>query len=171
MHENVAAASLAFLRLRSEPRPIPTHPRSGAQSAANSPEPALEDIMAPLDAVVFTVSATGVPGVAELGLTEQVGASAGIGDTAQVNATEPLNPAGAVTLTLEVAEPPALTIAGVRAEAESEKSRSNVAKTTVSAEPVVTLQVPVPEQPVTPQVVKADPEEALALSVTAVPGG
>ena len=95
MHENVAAASLAVLLLRSEPRPIPTHPRSGAQSAANSPKPALEDIMATLDAVVFTVSTAGVPGVTELGLTEHVGASAGVGVTAQVNTTEPLNPAGA----------------------------------------------------------------------------
>jgi len=149
---------------------VTTNPNSGRQNAKNRPEPPLEDIAAAVGPVVFTVNVAGVPGATELGLIKHVGASAGAGVTAQVNETEPLNPLGAVTLNVDVAEPPGLTAAGVRAEAESEKSKSNVANTTVSAEPVVTLQVPVPEQPVTPQVVKAEPEAALAVSVTAVPG-
>jgi hypothetical protein len=121
-------------------------------------------------AVVLTVSVAGVPGATELGLIKQVGASAGVGVTAQVNETDPANPLAADTVTVEVAEPPALTAAGERADADSEKSRANVAKTTVSAAPVVTLQVPVPEQPATPQLVKAEPVAAAAVSVTAVPG-
>ena len=63
----------------------------------------------------------------------------------------------------------ALTTGGVSAEVETEKSRSKVAKTTVSAEPAVTVQVAVPEQPATPQLVKAEPVAAAAVSVTAVP--
>jgi hypothetical protein len=172
MPTNGAAVNFPFVLLRYEPRPIrvATNPNRGRQSAINSPEPALEDIAAAVVPVVFTVNVAGVPGATELGLIKQVGASAGVGVTAQVNETDPVNPFAAVTLTVEVAEPPGLTEAGVSAEAESEKSRTNVGKTTVSAEPMVTVQVPVPEQPATSQVVKAEPVAAVAVSVTTVPG-
>ena len=169
---SAAAVSFPFLLFGFEPKLTrdTTNPSNGRQIAKNSPELNLADIARAVGAVVFTVSVAGVPTATELGLIEQVGASAGVGDTAQVNAMEPLNPAGAVTFSVEVAEPPALTVAGVSAEAVSEKSKSKVAKTTVSAEPVVTVQVLVPEQPVTPQVVKAEPVAAAAVSVTEVPG-
>jgi hypothetical protein len=61
---------------------------------------------------------------------EHVGASAGAGCTEHESATAPLNPAAAVTFTVEVDEPPGLTAAGVSAKEGSEKSTRNVANTT-----------------------------------------
>jgi hypothetical protein len=105
----------------------------------------------------------------ELGLTEHVGASAGVGVTEQVKATELKNPfASAATLIVEVAEPPALTAAGVSAVAETVKSESNVAPT-VCAEVMVTLHVPVPEQGGATQPTKVEPAGGVAVSVNAVP--
>jgi hypothetical protein len=106
----------------------------------------------------------------ELGLNEHVGASVGVGVTAQVSATELKNPfASAATLIVEVAEPPALTAAGVSAVAETVKSESNVAPT-VCAELMVTLHVPVPEQGGATQPTKVEPAGGVAVSVNVVPG-
>ena len=64
-----------------------------------------------------------------------------MGVTAQVIATELKKPfASAATLIVEVADPPALTAAGVSAVAETVKSESNVAPT-VCAALTVTLHV------------------------------
>ena len=105
----------------------------------------------------------------ELGLIKQVGASAGAGDTAHVRATELKNPpAAGTTFTLEVDDAPGLTAAGVRAVTEREKSESNVAPTD-SAELMVRIQVPAPEQdPLHPT--KLEPAGGVAVSVTMVPG-
>ena len=126
--------------------------------------------MAAVGPVVRTVSVAAVPGVVELGLIEQVGASAGNGVTEQLRATELKNPlAAATTLIVEVDDAPGLTAAGVRAEAESEKSESNVAPT-VWGELTVTLQVPVPEQGGATQPTKLEPAGGVAVSVNIVPG-
>ena len=117
-----------------------------------------------------TVSVAGVPGIAELGLIEHVGASAGVGVTAQVRATELKNPpAAATTFTVEVDDAPGLTAGGVNAEADSEKSESNVAPT-VWSELTVTLQLPVPEQGGATQPTKLEPAGGVAVSVNIVPG-
>ena len=117
-----------------------------------------------------TVSVAGVPGITELGLIEHVGASAGAGVTAQVSATELKNPfAAATTFIVEVDDAPGLSAAGVSAEAETEKSESNVAPT-VCAELMVTLQVPVPEQGGATQPTKLEPAGGVAVSVNIVPG-
>jgi hypothetical protein len=114
----------------------------------------------------------GVPGATELGLTEQVGASAGAGVTAQVKDTEPLKPPTAATVSVEVDEPPALTVAGVSVEAETEKSGASGAKfpNTNWAEFMVRLQAPVPEQGAV-HPVKVLPAAGTAVRVTAVPLG
>jgi hypothetical protein len=118
---------------------------------------------------VRTVSVAGVPGITELGLIEHAGASAGVGVTAHVRATELKNPpAAGTTFIVEVADAPGLTAVGVSAEAESEKSESNVAPT-VCAEVTVTLHVPVPEQGGATQPTKVDPAGGVAVSVNMVP--
>lgn len=105
----------------------------------------------------------------ELGLIEHVGARAGVGDTAQVSATALKNPfAAGTTFTVEVDDAPGLTVVGVSAEAESEKSELNVAPTDW-AELMVRLHVPVPEQPPL-QPTKVEPIAGAAVSVTIVPG-
>jgi hypothetical protein len=132
----------------------------------------LEDLTAALGGVVLTVSVAGVPGITELGLIEQVGARGGAGVTAQVSATELKNPfASAATLIVELAEPPALTAAGVSAVAETVKSELNSAPT-VCAELMVTLHVPVPvpEQGGGTQPTKVEPAGGVAVSVNIVPG-
>ena len=116
-----------------------------------------------------TVSVAAVPGITELGLIEQVGASAGVGVTEQARATELKNPfASATTLIVEVDDAPGLTAAGASAVAESEKSESNVAPT-VWAALTVTLHVPVPEQVGGTQPTKLPPAGAVAVSVNIVP--
>ena len=121
---------------------------------------------------MLTVSVAGVPGAMELGLMEHVGASTGDGCTEQVRATVPLNPFVGARLTVEVDDPPGLTIPGASVEAESEKSaggKLNAANTTSAELVVVRLQTPVPEQgPFQPA--KVEPAAAVAVSVTAVPG-
>jgi hypothetical protein len=81
--------------------------------------------------VVPTLRVAGVPGAVELGLIEHVGARVGEGVTEQVRATALKNPAAAgTTFTVEVdGAAPGLTVPGVSADAESEKSESNVAPT------------------------------------------
>jgi hypothetical protein len=106
----------------------------------------------------------------ELGLIEQFGAIEGEGVTEQVRATALKNPAGAgTTFIVEVdGAAPGLTVPGVSAEAEIEKSELNVAPTDW-AELIVRLQVPAPEQaPLQPT--KLEPAAAAAVSVTIVPG-
>ena len=96
---------------------------------------------------MLTVSVAAVPGITELGLTEHVGASAGVGVTAQASATALKNPfAAGTTFTVELDDAPGFTVVGVSAEAESEKSELNVAPTDC-AESMVRLHVPLPEQP------------------------
>ena len=165
------ALSFLFPRLSAEPKPtrVATNPISDRQSAKNTPEPK-EDIASGVGAIVLTVSVAGVPGITDPGLIEHVGASAGAGVTAQVSATELKNPfASAATLIVELAEPPALTAAGVSAEAETEKSESNVAPT-VWAELTVTLHVPVPEHGGATQPTKLPFAGGVAVSVNIVPG-
>ena len=129
----------------------------------------LEGTTAAVGPVVLTVSVAAVPGITELGLTEHVGASAGVGVTAQVSATSLKNPfAAGTTFTVEVDDAPGLTVVGVSAEAESEKSELNVAPTDC-AELMVRLHVPLPEQPPL-QPRKAEPVAGAAVSVTIVPG-
>jgi hypothetical protein len=55
-----------------------------------------------------------------------------------VKATDPLNELSGFTFTVEVDDPPGLTLTGVSAEADTEKSRSNTDHTTTSADPVFT---------------------------------
>jgi hypothetical protein len=69
--------------------------------------------------MVLTVSVPGVPGEADA--APQVGAGATVGEIAQVSATLPLKPFAGVTVTVEVAEPPGLTVAGESAVADSAK--------------------------------------------------
>lgn len=57
----------------------------------------------------------------ELGLMEHVGASARVGVTVHVRATELLNPPVETTFTVEEDGMPGLTVPGVSAEAVSEK--------------------------------------------------
>jgi hypothetical protein len=118
---------------------------------------------------VLTVSVAAVPGITEVGLIEHVGASAGVGETAQVSATALKNPfAAGTTFTLEVDDAPGLTAAGMSAVAESEKSELNVAPTDC-AELIVRLHVPLPEQPPL-QPTTVEPVAGAAVSVTIVPG-
>ena len=72
--------------------------------------------------VVVMVSVAGVPGVAELGLTEHCGASWGAGCTMQVKDTALLNPFTLLRVTVAVAEPPAVTGLGARSVRLSKKS-------------------------------------------------
>src|ERR1700674_1892739 len=148
---------------------VATIPISGRQSAKYSPEPEKEDIARTVAPVVFTVNVAGAPDVTELGLTEHVGASAGVGVTEQAKATEPLKPPVATTFNVEVDDAPAVTVAGVSAEAVREKSGGISAKSanTSSAEFMVRLQAPVPEQGAL-QPEKLEPAAAVAVSVTGV---
>jgi hypothetical protein len=57
----------------------------------------------------------------EGGLIEQAGAMAGDGCTEQERAIEPPNPETAVMLTVAMDDPPGLTEAGIRVEADREK--------------------------------------------------
>src|SRR5579871_1643802 len=47
----------------------------------------------------------------DVGLSEHVGANAGVGETEHVNDTEPLNPSIGETATLNIAEPPDFNVA------------------------------------------------------------
>jgi hypothetical protein len=69
---------------------------------------------------VFTVRA--LSEVDELGLNEHVGACADTGCTEQVNETELLKPPVGATLTVPVADSPALTVPGDNGDADKEKS-------------------------------------------------
>jgi hypothetical protein len=160
-----------FLLLCSGKKPIlaNTSPTSGRLSPKSNPLPTGGEAAPATAGVVRTVRVAEVPGVAGLGPTEHVGARAGAGCTEQVKATDPLNVLSGVTFTVEVDDPPGLTLAGVSAEAETEKSRSNTDQTTTSAEPVFTWQMPVPVQPPV-QPVKIEPAAGVGVSVIAVPG-
>jgi hypothetical protein len=98
---------------------------------------------------VPTVNIAAVPAVAELGLIEHRGASAGEGCTEHERATEPLNPPAAVTFTVEVDDAPGLTVLGASGEMASEKSgdtdKLNVAVTDWLLF-MATVHRPVPEQ-------------------------
>jgi hypothetical protein len=87
-----------------------------------------------------------------------------------VKVTDPLNVLSGFTFTVEVDDPPGLTVPGVGAEAESEKSKSNTDHTTTSADPVFTWQMSLPVQPPV-QPVKIEPAAGVAVSVIGVPGG
>ena len=78
--------------------------------------------MARLGTVVVTVSVAGVPELTEFGVMEHCGANGSDGKTEQVSATELLKPLTAPTVSVDVADCPALTVAGETAEAEIEKS-------------------------------------------------
>lgn len=69
-----------------------------------------------------------------------VGEFADAGETEQVNATEASNPLIALTMIVEVAEPPGLTEAGLNGEAEMLKSWTLRVTVVVCANP---LDVPV----------------------------
>ena len=105
---------------------VAANPISGRQRAQKSPVLLLDGKAPVVDGVVLTVRLAGVPGVVDLGLIEHAGASVGKGITAQVRATEPLNPPDAITFTVDVDDAPGLTVAGVDAEAESEKSEATM---------------------------------------------
>jgi hypothetical protein len=123
-------------------------------------------------AEVLTVSVALVPGATELGLTEHIGAASdGVGFTAQVKVTEPLNPLNAVTDNVEEDDAPGLIVPGVSAEdPESEKpALSHV---------VVETAIPLPLQSVVPLEVADSPwghtlesrlQEKVALTATQVP--
>ncbi len=118
MYANINAGIVPLL-FRPEPRlaSVTTNPISGSQTAYDSPEPDLKGRTAAVAPVVCRVSVAGVPGGVEVGLIEHVGASAGVGCTEQVRATEPLNAFSAATFSVEVDDPPGLTVPGVSAEA------------------------------------------------------
>ena len=61
-------------------------------------------------------------GVTEVGLSEHVGTSDTVGCTEQVSDTEPLKPFKELTVTVEVALCPGVTVEGFGAEPEIEKS-------------------------------------------------
>ena len=109
----------------------------------------------------------------EPGLTEHVGACAGKGCTEQVNETELLNPPSGVTVTTEVEPCPGAIGFGAGKDAAIEKSGGTVlskfAVTSWSLS-IVTVHDPVPEQGEL-QPAKLEPASAVALRVTAVPGG
>jgi hypothetical protein len=69
--------------------------------------------------VVLTVSVPGVPVEAEA--APQVGPEVTTGEILQLSVTLPLKPFAGVTVTVEVAEPPGLTVAGESAVADSVK--------------------------------------------------
>lgn len=122
-----------------------------------------------MDGVVFTVRV--VAEFDELGVTEHVGAPVGNGSTEQVNETELLKVPIAVMFTLAEADCPALTVLGVNADDDNEKSAvTSSLKVAVTDRSVfmVTTQEPGPEHaPLQPA--KVDPAEALAVRVTIVP--
>ena len=98
----------------------------------------------------------------------QVGAYWGEGCTEQVNDTPPLKPPVEFTLTVPVADCPALTVLADNAEAVKEKSGNtavlNVAVTNWS-EFITRVQEPVPEQ-APPQPAKLEPPFGFSPSVT-----
>ena len=97
-------------------------PITGSHKAkAQAREP--EIICAELGAVVTTVTEAPEPD----GVTAQVGASDGDGETEQLNVTLELKPPLGLTVTVPVADCPALTVLGNRAEAVNEKSGGAVA--------------------------------------------
>ena len=87
--------------------------------------------MRALGPVVVTFTVTGVPGVADAGVTEHWGASVGFGDTEHVNATVSVNPLTAVRFKLADAGDPGDTEAGVSAKAGMAKSGDVVSSNTV----------------------------------------
>jgi hypothetical protein len=149
-----------------------TKPRSGNHSAYRSPF-VEETFPADTGAVVVTVRLPLAPGANELGLIEHFGARAGDGCTAHAKETGSTNPFIGERLNVDVADCPADKVAGVSADAVTEKSGGvselNVGVTVVSPF-MVTVHVPEPEQPAPLQPPKLDPEAAEAVSVTAVPG-
>ena len=144
-----------------------TNPTNGRHTAKNQAEE-LAKVRAKWGAVVSTVTvASGVDGA-----TEQVGVNDGVGATEQMKVTLPLKSPLGFTVTLPVADCPALTVLGDSAEAVSEKSGGAVAlnvAVTDSAACMVRLQASVPEQ-LPPQPEKIDPEAGEAVKVTDVPG-
>jgi hypothetical protein len=86
------------------------------------------------------VSVEAVPGVTDERLKPHVGEFADAGETEQVSVTALLNPLIALTATVEVAEFPGLTEAGLSGEAEMLKSWTLRVTVVVCANP---LDVPV----------------------------
>jgi hypothetical protein len=68
---------------------------------------------------VLTVSVAAVAGVADA--VPQIGPSVMAGEIEQVRVTLPVKPFVGLTVTVEVAEPPGLTVRGERAVAVKEK--------------------------------------------------
>jgi len=119
---------------------------NGIHIAQNSPPPEAACKVAD-GPVVATVRVADVPGFMELGLNEHLGASDGAGVTEHENDTKPLKPATTAMSIVEVADPPAATEAGVNAEAESEKSSSDLNVAVTESMPLMTTsQAPLPEQ-------------------------
>jgi hypothetical protein len=78
-------------------------------------------------AVVLTVSVEGPePPGTEAGLNEQVGARVAAGTTLQVKLTAPVKPLVGAMVIVEVADPPAATVAGERAVDAIVKSAGRV---------------------------------------------
>ena len=71
-------------------------------------------------AAVVTITVTGVPGVADTGLTEHWGASVGFGETEHANVTVSVNPLTAVRFRVEDAGAPGDTEAGVSVKQEQQ---------------------------------------------------
>jgi hypothetical protein len=97
-----------------------------------------------VDEVELTVSVGVAGGVTGVVLYPQVGGVTVAGMTEHVSATGLLNPPIAPTVTVEVAEPPGLTWAGLKAEAATLKSftgRFTVAVCTNPFEVPVTVMV------------------------------
>ena len=85
----------------------------------------------------------------EPGLIEHFGASAGRGCTEQENVTESPNPSIAFTSTVDVDDPPGLTVLGVSMEAESTNSGAMVSLNTTPQPPSPHTSV-LPPAPVVP---------------------
>ena len=112
------------------------------------------------------------------GLTEHVGARATDDCTVHDSVIDPLNPPIAVVLIVEVAALPGLTVAGVKAEADTLKSGGGGTKTasttwvefTVQTLAFVVVQGCKPGR-VSDQTPNVEPPAGVAVSVTVVPTG
>lgn len=105
-------------------------PTAGSQIAYKTVKPRRAGLVvnAAIPGSVLTVRVIGGGGAlvfTEFGDTEHCGANSGDGDTEQLSETGLLKPFVAPMVTVELADPPPLTVLGVRAEAEIEKSATS----------------------------------------------
>ena len=111
--------------------------------------------------MVLTVSVeVPVPLVTDAGLNEQAGARVPAGATLQVKATAAVKLFIGATVIVEVEDPPAETVAGLRAEAAIVKSG-----TSVTVKPTVALWIKDPKVPITVTLEVAIGVAAVALIV------